>query len=124
MGWGDAGKDSEGRPIGYNYKGVCDMPGCAVEVNRGLAHACGGQHGEELGSFCPYYFCPEHLDDHGCAEGDDPSGPTVLTCTHEYGASGVCVDCEKLCCEGCGGRSIADEDGEYAFYCWYHRIGL
>jgi len=59
MGWGDCGIDSEGRPIGYIFAGICDHPHCNVEINRGLSYACGDMHGEtEFG--CEKYFCEEH----------------------------------------------------------------
>lgn len=61
MGWGNCGTDSKGRPIGYNFPAVCDEPGCEVEIDRGLAFACGGMHGED-GSvgYCEGYFCEAH----------------------------------------------------------------
>ena len=60
MGWAYCGKDSEGRDIGYSIEATCDYPGCDAEIDRGLAYACGGMHGqEEVG--CERYFCPEHL---------------------------------------------------------------
>ncbi len=60
MGWGDCGEDSEGRPIGYVFEAVCDELECSEEIDRGLAHACGGIHGEDEYS-CEQYFCPKHL---------------------------------------------------------------
>ena len=67
MGWGSCGTDSKGRPIGYAHEGICDHEGCDAEIDRGLAFACGGMHGEdECG--CEGYFCIQHLtladDDH------------------------------------------------------------
>ena len=62
MGWGDCGIDSEGRPIGYVFEGICDHPHCNKEIDRGLSYACGGMHGEtEYG--CEKYFCEEHLEE-------------------------------------------------------------
>lgn len=60
MGWANCGTDSTGRPIGYNHKATCDHPGCTVEIDRGLAYACGGSHGEDENS-CERYFCSAHL---------------------------------------------------------------
>jgi hypothetical protein len=61
MGWGNCGKDSKGRDIGYAVTGVCDCPGCATTIDRGLSYACGGMHGvNDLG--CEEYFCETHLD--------------------------------------------------------------
>ena len=72
MGWGNCGEDSNGRPIGYYHDGTCDYPECNAEIDRGLAHACGGMHGD--GSYlggseevewqdwsCEGYFCGKHL---------------------------------------------------------------
>lgn len=60
MGWADCGTDSKGRPIGYAFEAVCDHPGCDTKIDRGVAHACGGMHGDEPFS-CEGYFCSEHL---------------------------------------------------------------
>src|SRR6185437_800087 len=59
MGWANCGKDSRGRSIGYAIDGICDHPGCEAEIDRGLAHACGGMHGEDTLS-CERYFCGPH----------------------------------------------------------------
>ena len=64
MGWADCGTDSKGRPIGYAHEATCDFPGCDAKINRGLAYACGGMHGEggvrsDYG--CEGYFCGQHL---------------------------------------------------------------
>lgn len=59
MGWGDCGTDSKGRPIGYVHEATCDFPCCEAKIDRGLAYACGGMHGENEG--CEGYFCPAHL---------------------------------------------------------------
>lgn len=61
MGWGDCGTDSKGRPIGYLFPAICDEPGCGKAIDRGLAYACGGMHGENDGWDCEGYFCPDHL---------------------------------------------------------------
>ena len=60
MGWGNCGKDSKGRPIGYNHKATCDFEGCNEKIDRGLAFACGGMHGENE-NYCEGYFCAKHL---------------------------------------------------------------
>jgi hypothetical protein len=60
MGWSDCGEDSKGRPIGYAFEATCDHPGCTKEIDRGLAYACGGMHGEG-DNYCEGYFCAEHL---------------------------------------------------------------
>lgn len=59
MGWADCGTDSKGRPIGYGHRATCDHPGCKAKIDRGLAYACGGMHGEDPG--CEGYFCGDHL---------------------------------------------------------------
>ncbi len=60
MGWGNCGTDSKGRPIGYVFTAACDHPGCYKKIDRGLAHACGGMHGDDEGG-CEGYFCGDHL---------------------------------------------------------------
>ena len=59
MGWGNCGKDSKGRPIGYYFEATCDYSVCDEKIDRGLAYACGGMHGEDPG--CEGYFCSNHL---------------------------------------------------------------
>lgn len=60
MGWAHCGTDRQGREIGYSIPAVCDKEGCEQEIDRGLAYACGGMHGE--GEFeCEQYFCFKHL---------------------------------------------------------------
>lgn len=61
MGWADCGKDSKGRNIGYAFSAKCDHPGCKTKIDRGLAYACGGMHGESGNGDCEGYFCGEHL---------------------------------------------------------------
>lgn len=63
MGWGDCGKDSKGRNIGYVWEATCDHKGCNEKIDRGLAYACGGMHGENVdgGINCENYFCGKHL---------------------------------------------------------------
>lgn len=58
MGWANCGDDSNGRPIGYAHTATCDHPGCTKQIDRGLAYACGGMHGDEYG--CERYVCGEH----------------------------------------------------------------
>lgn len=64
MGWASCGTDSQGRPIGYAHEATCDHPGCNAKIDRGLAYACGGMHGDggHRGDFgCEKYFCGQHL---------------------------------------------------------------
>jgi hypothetical protein len=60
MGW-SIGFDSRwNRDIGYGVPARCDYPGCAADIDRGLAYVCGGEpYGGEDG--CGLYFCGEHL---------------------------------------------------------------
>ena len=65
MGWGHCGTDSSGREIGYCIEATCDHPECDAPIDRGLAYACGGMHGngglhgDDFG--CEKYFCPGHM---------------------------------------------------------------
>lgn len=64
MGWAHCGLDNKGREIGYAIPATCDEPGCAAEIDRGLAYACGGMHGQggiRGDEGCEGYFCVEHL---------------------------------------------------------------
>ena len=61
MGWSNCGVDSKGREIGYGHESVCDHPDCNTVIDRGLAYACGGDHGTCGGEACEDYFCGEHL---------------------------------------------------------------
>lgn len=59
MGW-SIGYDSRWqRDIGYGVPALCDQPGCAERIDRGLGYVCGGRpYGEEHG--CGLYFCEAH----------------------------------------------------------------
>ena len=59
MGWG-YGTLSSGKEAGYTVDAVCEHPGCDKSIHRGLAYACGGDHGEDEVS-CDGYFCDGHL---------------------------------------------------------------
>lgn len=61
MGWANCGVDAGGRPIGYAVHAECDHPECAADIDRGLAYACGGMHGDCGGNACVGYFCQHHL---------------------------------------------------------------
>lgn len=83
----------DGREAGYGVTAVCDQPGCAVRIDRGLGCLCGfrpdGHRGpEEPG--CGRYFCGRHEHDHGCTnpecedcEYDSTMFPPVLAAGHE-----------------------------------------
>jgi hypothetical protein len=48
------------RDIGYGVPAYCDRPCCGKEIDRGLAHVCGGEPwGADRG--CGLYFCADHL---------------------------------------------------------------
>jgi hypothetical protein len=59
MGWADCGADREGRAIGYAFEATCDHADCTKGIDRGLAFACGGMHGD-LEYACEKYFCEDH----------------------------------------------------------------
>lgn len=40
MGW-SYGVLPDGREVGYGVHAVCEHPGCAKHIDRGLAHLCG-----------------------------------------------------------------------------------
>ncbi len=49
-----------GRWVGYAITAECEHPDCSEEIDRGLAYACGGEHGDGE-DFCDGYFCGSHL---------------------------------------------------------------
>lgn len=60
MGWSVGYDEKWRRDIGYGVPATCDYPGCGAEIDRGLAHVCGGDpYGGEHG--CGLFFCREHL---------------------------------------------------------------
>jgi len=63
MGWGDCGKDSNGRPIGYVFDATCDHPDCMEQIDRGLTYVCGDMHGDDEYS-CEKYFCDTHKNNY------------------------------------------------------------
>jgi len=47
------------RDIGYGVPALCDHPGCATEIHRGVAYVCGGDFfGGDHG--CGMHFCDNH----------------------------------------------------------------
>lgn len=59
MGW-SIGRDGD-RDIGYGVPALCDKPGCAAEIDRGLSYVCGSDpYGGEYG--CGLYFCELHRE--------------------------------------------------------------
>ena len=63
MGWSIGYDEHWKRDIGYGVPAFCDHPGCSEEIDRGLAHVCGGEpYGGERG--CGLYFCDKHLHHH------------------------------------------------------------
>ena len=71
MGW-SRGMEN-GREIGYAVDAECDLPGCSVEIDRGLAYRCGGTRNfahEKPG--CGAYVCDAHNYFESC-EVCDPS---------------------------------------------------
>lgn len=82
MGWSIGYDPDWHRDIGYGVPAPCDHPDCPKEIDRGLAHVCGGEpYGGDQG--CGLYFCGGHLWIGGstpqqcerCAAGDPPFEP-------------------------------------------------
>lgn len=70
MGW-SIGYDARWkRDIGYGVPAVCDAPKCETEIDRGLAHVCGGEQPYGGDSGCGLYFCSKHLFYHAFRRGD------------------------------------------------------
>lgn len=60
MGWAVGYDNHWQRDIGYGVPAWCDHPKCNNEIDRGLAHVCGGEpYGGNRG--CGLYFCGDHL---------------------------------------------------------------
>jgi hypothetical protein len=82
MSWAVGYDNKWKRDIGYGVPAFCDHPGCGEEIDRGLAHVCGGEpYGGEHG--CGLYFCGKHLHHYNegrvceqCGTGGDPFTPT------------------------------------------------
>jgi len=58
MGW--ASGKIDGKHVGYAVEDTCNHPGCTKHIDRGLAYACGGEHGTTE-DHCDGYFCSKHL---------------------------------------------------------------
>lgn len=60
MSWAIGYDEKWKRDVGYGVPGYCDHPVCGDEIDRGLAHVCGGDaFGGEYG--CGLFFCARHL---------------------------------------------------------------
>lgn len=85
MGWsygiGPAGRHA-GEEIGYGVDAICDEPGCDTRIDRGLAYACGDQHGSSDTS-CGGYFCATHLYSTDIGQRCEP-------CADENDARAIC----------------------------------
>lgn len=56
MGWSIGYDEHWQRDVGYGVPSVCDFPGCARSIDRGLSYICGGEvYGGEHG--CGLFFC-------------------------------------------------------------------
>ena len=70
MSWAVGFDERWKRWIGYGVPAYCDFPGCAEEIDRGLAYVCCGEE-PYGGDGCGLYFCEAHhpysLRGHGCA---------------------------------------------------------
>lgn len=77
MGWSIGWDSRWNRDIGYGVPAICDHPKCGAEIDRGLAHVCGGEpYGGEHG--CGLHFCPAHLWYHTFGRGSNAE--CVQTC--------------------------------------------
>jgi hypothetical protein len=81
VGWANCGVDASSRPIGYGVTAFCDHSGCSKEIDRGLAYACGGMHGDSEYS-CEKYFCEDHM------------GFIFIECIAGQESASVCKQCE------------------------------
>lgn len=86
MGWANCGTDNHGRPIGYAISAACDHPRCNEKIDRGLAHACGGMHGNAEDS-CDRYFCASHLVFYLDGDGQQRCEPCARYWDRESGAA-------------------------------------
>lgn len=63
MGWNyaiDSSRSEGDQEIGYSILAKCDLDGCEIPIDRGLAYVCGGDpYGGEYG--CGKFFCLPHL---------------------------------------------------------------
>jgi hypothetical protein len=66
MGWSRGFVD--GRTVGYSVAAKCDHPQCESVIDRGLAYACGSEHGCDEVDTCSGYYCAAHRNDHPCAD--------------------------------------------------------
>lgn len=76
MSWSVGRDDNWNRDIGYGVPAICDHPDCTQEIDRGLAHVCGGEpFGGDDG--CGLFFCQKHKDHvcERCAAGKEPFKP-------------------------------------------------
>lgn len=61
MSWAVGVDPNRQRHIGYGVPALCDQPGCAAEIDRGLSYACGGGVVETVEN-CGLFFCSDHLN--------------------------------------------------------------
>jgi hypothetical protein len=66
MGWSRGFID--GHPVGYGVTAKCDHPECTVIIDRGLAYACGDEHGCDEIDTCSGYYCAAHIYAHACTD--------------------------------------------------------
>lgn len=117
MGWMHCGTDSRGREIGYGVSARCDHPGCDVEIDRGLAYACGGMHGTNDG--CEGYFCEKHRNQYlaDSLTGSIYGGSVCQSCHDSFVKENgpICPECAGdgtvgmggvETCQSCGGSGL------------------
>lgn len=60
MSWAVGYDSNWRRHVGYGVPAFCDHPGCMAQIDRGIAHTCGGApYGGDQG--CGLHFCGDHL---------------------------------------------------------------
>lgn len=76
MSWAVGLDPDRKRHIGYGVPAKCDHPDCGEDIDRGIAHACGGGVMEDLPN-CGLFFCGTHLN---YAEDGDEQGWACERC--------------------------------------------
>lgn len=62
MSWAIGFSKNQNRDVGYSVSAICDHPGCAVEIDRGLGYICceNINHNATCGAF----YCAEHRENY------------------------------------------------------------
>ncbi len=78
---------------GYGVPAVCEYPKCNEEIDRGMAHACGGEPFSEMG--CDRYFCSKHKE-YTCWKRDGSDNK----CDHDEACECECFEVCQRCAKG------------------------